>query len=153
MEEWKNEVRRQASAHHMCEENRTALSAVETKSEAVELYKKTIDWALEQGYPSLDTLRRHFSDCEQYGVYIDKEFHGETLMDHQVYVFHNCKGVVRTGLNRDKRIIPMMYFANGCAMTVVGVADAPAIVPLYIFGKNDISSEKSDFFEARVYVC
>lgn len=148
--ELKRLLRREASSHHMCEENRLALDSVETKAEAISLYKKTIDWALEEGYPSIPTLRRYFSDCEEYGIFVDKIFHGELLDEHQVYVFHNCRGQIRTGLNLQKQIIPMLYFANGCEMSVVGSGESVR-VPLYVFGTNDILAEKGDGLEFKFY--
>lgn len=139
--------------HHMCEENRTALESVETKADAIALYKRTIDWALEEGYPDMDTLRRYFSDCEAEGVYVDKEFHGEVLADHQVYVFHNCRGMVRTGLNVGQKIIPMLYFANGCDMEVQGISGQglSVRVPLYVFGGNNIRAEWSGDIHCVTY--
>lgn len=150
---WKKQLRREASAHHMCAENRDALEGVETKEQAIALYKKTIDWALEEGYPTLETLRRDFSDCEDYGIFIDRHFKGEVLNHHQVYVFHNCSGTIRTGLNLGKRIIPMLYFANGCDMNIKGVHN-PVMqvrVPLYVFGDNRISAEQSEDILCKTY--
>ena len=136
----------------MCEENRDALDAVENKEDAINLYKRTIDWALEEGYPDLGTIRKYFSDCEKYGVFVDKVFHGETLVEHQVYVFHSCSGKIRTGLNLEKRIIPMMYFANGCDMDVKGDGSGLAIrVPLYVFGPNRVGVEQSDDIQCLTY--
>ena len=151
--QWKRQLRRQASAHHMCAENRSALDAIETKGDAIALYKKTIDWALEEGYPSIDTIRSEFSDCEVYGVFVDKEFHGEVLTDQQVYVFHNCKGTVRVGLNKKKCIIPMLYFANGCDMDIKGIPGSAmqVRVPLYIFGQNRIGAEQSEDIICKTY--
>lgn len=151
--QWKRQLRREASAHHMCAENRHALDGVDTKSDAIALYKKTIDWALEEGYPNLSTLRRDFSDCESYGIFIDKHFNNERLTDHQVYVFHNCTGTVRTGLNVKRRIIPMMYFANGCNMNVRGIAGSAmqVRVPLYVFGDNRVIGEQSDDILCKIY--
>lgn len=150
---WKRQLRREASAHHMCAENRTALDAVDTKEKAIELYKKTIDWALEEGYPAIETLRRDFKDCEGQGVYIDRHFDGEILDQHQVYVFHNCTGTIRTGLNLKKRIIPMLYFANGCDMDVRGIRNSAmqVRVPLYIFGENRIGAEQSEDLLCKTY--
>lgn len=147
------QLRREASAHHMCEENRRALMGVENISDAIALYKKTIDWALEEGYPRIDTLRKYFSNCEEYGVFIDKHFNGENLIDQQVYVFHNCTGTIRTGLNLDKKIIPMLYFANGCNMNIESYLETGSqiIVPLYIFGQNVIHPEVSDNILCRVF--
>lgn len=145
-QEWKKQLRRQASEHHMCKENRDALEETTSRADAICLYKKTIDWALEEGFPNLETLRECFSDCEMNGIYIDKHFDGEVLDAHQVYVFHNCTGVIRTGLNVQKRIIPMLYFANGCDMRVecahrYGIS---TMVPLYVFGRNSIAGESSE---------
>lgn len=129
----------------MCADNRGSLESVEDKGEAIALYKKTIDWALEEGYPSIDTLRRYFTDCEVYGIFIDKHFDGEILDSHAVYVFHNCTGNIRTGLNVGRRIIPMLYFANGCDMHVDGISERKQVqVPLYIFGENNVSFGQSE---------
>jgi hypothetical protein len=143
---WQKQLRREASLHHMCEENRSALGSIETKVDAINLYKRTIDWALEEGYPCIQTLRRDFSDCEAAGVFVGKHFNGEILDDQQVYVFHECTGTIRTGLNVERSIIPMLYFANGCQMTVKGIPDTGfgVRVPLYIFGENEINCEQSE---------
>lgn len=152
-EQWKRQLRREASVHHMCAENRSALESVDTFEEAIALYKKTIDWALEEGYPNMRTLRAFFSHCEDFGIYIDREFHGDVLNVHQVYVFHNCRGTVRTGLNIGQRIIPMMYFANGCDMNVRGIPGSglQVRVPLYVFGENRVAGESSDDIQCKIY--
>lgn len=151
--QWKRQLRREASAHHMCAENRFALESADDKAAAIALYKKTIDWALEEGYPSLDTLRRDFSDCSVYGIFVDHHFNGDVLDAHSVYVFHNCTGTIRTGLNVGRRIIPMLYFANGCDMTVKGIpgSRSGARVPLYVFGDNRISAENSEDVNCVTY--
>lgn len=150
---WKKQLRREASAHHMCEENRTLLESVESKSDAIELYKRTIDWALEENYPNLETIRSCFSDCEAEGVFVDKHFTGEILTDHKVYIFHNCTGVIRVGLNVKMRIIPMLYFANGCQMTIkpLGSSRLDVRVPLYVFGDNRVNGEGSDEVVFKTY--
>lgn len=139
--------------HGMCKENRDALGSVETKRDAVALYKKTIDWALEEGYPDINTLRREFSDCEGEGIFVDKDFHGDILTDHKVYVFHHCRGTIRVGLNAKKRIIPMLYFANECDMDIKGIPGSAmqVRVPLYIFGPNRIGAEQSEDLLCKTY--
>lgn len=151
--DWKRQIRREASAHGMCRENRDALESIESKKEAIALYKKTIDWALEEGYPSYETLSHHFSDCEDMGIYVNKYFNGEILNEHSVYVFHHCSGIVRTGLNVNKRIIPMMYFANGCDMKILpsGRNNLDVRVPLYVFGDNGVLSVPSESVTFKVY--
>ena len=137
----------------MCAEYRDGLGSVETKHDAIALYKRCIDWALEEGYPSILTLRHDFSDCEEDGIFVDKVFNGECLDSQKVYVFHNCSGTIRVGLNRDKKIIPMLYFANGCDMDIKGIPGSAmqVRVPLYVFGLNRIGAEQSDDIICTTY--
>lgn len=140
---WKDILLRNGKLNSMCAENIAALKECETKSDAIELYKKTINWALERDYPSLEVLREEFAECHSDGIFVDHTFNGEILNEHQVYVFHNCRGTIKVGLNMDKAIIPMLYFANNCEMTVEGINATrimPDIVPCYVFGYNDISA-------------
>lgn len=151
---WKSYLQGLARKHRMCADNRAYLSACETKEEAIRLYKQTIDWALEEGYPDIDFLRKEFSHNEHQGLYLDHHFEGDILNEHQVYVFHNCTGHVRIGLNLAKKIIPMCYFANDCDMTILGFDGErifPDRVPLYIFGKNNITAQNTPSTEFRVY--
>lgn len=141
---WKDSLLRYGKLNSMCAENIEALKECETKSDAIQLYKKTIDWALERNYPSLEILRSEFADCQCDGLFIDYTFNGETLNEHQVYVFHNCKGTIKVGLNADKAIIPMLYLANNCEMTIEGINAMrvmPDIIPCYVFGDNSIAAE------------
>ena len=140
---WKDTLLRYGKLNSMCAENIDALKECETKSDAIQLYKKTIDWALERNYPNLEILRSDFSNYENEGLFIDHTFNGEILNEHQVYIFHNCKGTIKVGLNTDKAIIPMLYFANGCEMIIEGtnaMRVMPDIVPCYVFGYNDITT-------------
>ena len=151
---WKPHLQRLAREHKMCAENRAYLNTCETKADAIRLYKQTIDWALEEGYPDLDFLRKEFSQCQGEGIFIDQHFTGQALCEHQVYVFHHCTGTIRVGLNLAKKIIPMCYFANNCDMTILGVEedkDYPDRVPLYIFGENKINATNSPTMEVRIY--
>ena len=137
----------------MCEENRLALEEASSKEAAVALYLKTIDWALEEGYPRLDTLREYFMDCEPYGVFIDRKFHNELFIDKPVYVFHHCSGTIRVGLNRMKSTIPMVYVANGCNLHVQA-SDNLGLrtrVPIYNFGDNRVIGEDSENLVCKVY--
>ena len=141
---WKDSLLRYGKLNSMCAENIEALKECETKSDAILLYKKTIDWALERNYPTLEILRSEFADCQDDGLFIDHIFNGETLNENQVYVFHNCKGTIKVGLNTDKAIIPMLYFANNCEMRIEGINAMrvmPDIIPCYVFGDNSIAAE------------
>ena len=151
---WKPYLQQLACKHRMCADNRAYLNACETKEDAIRLYKQTIDWALEEDYPDLDFLRKEFSNQQSQGFYIDHHFEGDILNEQQVYVFHNCTGTIRVGLNLAKKIIPMCYFANNCDMTILGVEedkDYPDRVPLYIFGENKIDAKNSNTIEVRIF--
>lgn len=152
---WKPHLQRLAREHKMCTENRAYLNACEDKSDAIRLYKQTIDWALEEGYPDLDFLRKEFANHQGVGLFIDQHFDGTPLSEHQVYVFHNCTGHIRVGLNLAKKIIPMCYFANNCDMTILGFENEdgfmPDRVPLYIFGENKIVAKNTHTTEFRIY--
>ena len=117
----------------------------------VDYYLENPDWCLERNFPDMQTLRDHFTDLGNKGVFIDREFHGEVLNDLQVYVFHNCKGTVKVGLNLDKEIIPMLYFANGCRMRLapinVTLTRNAVRVPVYVFGANDISAHSNRYVD------
>lgn len=150
---WKPYLQRLARLHRMCDDNRAYLGACETKEDAIRLYKQTIDWALEEGYPDLVFLRKEFSTFGNEGFFVDHHFEGEVLNEHQIYVFHNCTGTIRVGLNIAKKIIPMLYFANDCEMTVIGIEgdEFHSRVPLYIFGDNNVKAENSSNLEVRIY--
>lgn len=150
----KSYLQRLAREKGMCADNRAYLNACETKSDAIRIYKQTIDWALENEYPDIDFIRKEFSNQQSDGLYVDHHFNGEILNEHQVYIFHNCTGTIRVGLNIAKKIIPMCYFANNCNMTILGIDDEcilPDRVPLYIFGKNKVNAKNSDSINVLIY--
>lgn len=99
----------------------------------IDYYLTNPDWCMERNFPSLELLRREFSDIGDKGVYVGKTFDGETLSGRQVYVFHNCKGLVNVAMDYENAVIPMLYFANGCDMTVgcKQSNDPPIRVPVY----------------------
>ena len=151
---WKPYLQRLAREHKMCADNRAYLNACETKEDAIRLYKQTIDWALEEEYPDLDFIRKEFANQERDGIYVCHHFDGDILNEQQVYVFHNCTGTIRVGLNLAKKIIPMCYFANKCDMKILGIDGErifPDRVPLYIFGDNKINASNSNTMEVRIY--
>lgn len=121
----------------------------------VDYYVANPDWCLERDFPTLPMLREHFPDAGNKGVYVDKTFHGELLNDLQTYIFHNCKGTIKVGLNVEKQLIPMLYLANGCRLRIIGIGDAvtkkPSEVPVYVFGKNDLSARDNKYVEFNIY--
>ena len=103
------------------------------RDELIAYYLECPDWCMERGFPSLDILRSEFSDIEDKGVYVGKTFNGEVFSDKQVYIFHDCKGTIKVAMDYDNAVIPMLYFANGCDITVSCEQpnDPPIIVPIY----------------------
>lgn len=126
--------------------------------ELVGYYVTNPDWCLERDFPDLRMLSDSFADCEEHGVFVNREFHGELLNDLQTYIFHHCRGTVRVGLNVDKGIIPMLYLANGCRLRIVGAGDvvppkpsARSVVPVYVFGKSDVSARDNRYVRFNRY--
>ena len=133
MLDWKEILIERAKKQGMCRENFTALERLSDRRSAVALYKKTVDWALENGYPGLDVIREHFNDMEQDGIYVDRDFGYDNVVS-QVSVFHNCSGSIRTGLNVGMMVIPMLYLANGSRLEIDGngSTDWAVTVPVYV---------------------
>lgn len=153
-ENWKEALLRQGKIKRMCADNLTALRLCETREQSITLYKKTIDWALENNYPPLSVIREDFHDCEDMGIFVDKKL-DITISKLQVYVFHNCKGIINVEMDYEGCNIPMLYFANGCDVKVTcKQKNRHAIrVPLYIFGENKIriaDTPNADFAEYRL---
>lgn len=96
-------------------------------------YLECPDWCLERGFPRLEMLRREFGDIGDRGVYVGRTFNGEVFSEKQVYVFHNCRGTILVAMDYEGAVIPMLYFANGCDITVsCEQENEPAIVvPIY----------------------
>lgn len=124
-------------------------------SAMVDYYVANPDWCLERNFPDLQTLREHFADCEERGVFVDRTFQGEVLNDLQTYIFHNCKGTIKVGLNVEKAIIPMLYLANGCRLQIVGMGDItpriPSQVPVYVFGDCDYVAQDNKHVNFSIY--
>ena len=133
MQDWKDILIERAKEQGMCRENFTALERLSDKKSAVALYKKTVDWALENGYPGLDVIRQYFNGMEPDGIYVDWNFKYDEVVS-QVAVFHNCSGTIRTGLNVETAVIPMLYLANGSRLVIDGNGrtDWAVTVPVYV---------------------
>lgn len=108
------------SGKTLCENYRGALERCETAAQAIRLYKSCISWALQEQYPTKDDLLT-FADKETLaanGVYVDMAFSGERIDGHICCVFLNCRGWIRTGLNTERGIIPMLYLSEGSDLKV-----------------------------------
>lgn len=151
MQDLKEQLMEQAREKGICADgyNEMRLNDVDA---LISYYLANPDWCLERNYPTLPFLREHFSNLEEKGVFVDMTFRGELLNDRQAYIFHNCKGTIKVGLNVEKANIPMLYLANGCRLKIQGVGEIVprdksdrTMVPIYIFGKNDVSAKDTKF--------
>jgi hypothetical protein len=116
------------------------------RDELIGYYLANPDWCMERSFPSLELLRREFSDIEDKGVFVGRTFNGEVFDKLQTYIFHDCKGTIRVAMDYENAVIPMLYFANGCRMRVeCEQTNDPAInVPLYIAEDCKVTGAKSD---------
>lgn len=108
------------SGKTLCDNYHTPLKACRTAAQAIRLYKNCISWALRERYPTKEDLAR-FTTREilaENGVYIDMEFDGQRIDNHICCVFLGCKGWIRTGLNKEKGIIPMLYLSDGSNLKI-----------------------------------
>lgn len=154
MSEWKKYLLRLAAKDKMCAPYRHALSECDSKEAAISLYKKDIDWALLNDYPTLKDLREEFVGYERNGIFIDHIFSGETFKQQQCYVLHHCFGEVAVDINLKEAIIPMIYLANGCKLTIrrANIENKyPITVPVYVFGENEVVAEDTSNISFRVY--
>lgn len=143
-----------ARAKGICAEGHQQMLASADIGDMVGYYVANPDWCLERGFPDLPTLREHFADVGHKGVFVGVTFHGELLNDLQAYVFHDCKGTIKVGLNVEKGSAPMLYLANGCRLHVVGdgpITKEPMQIPIYVFGKNDLSARDNRRVRFKVY--
>ncbi len=158
MEKLKSYLENKVSELGICESGMERLRGISDRASLIAYYIQHPDWCLERGFPDIRVLREFFSDCSEYGVFVDRIFHGELLNDSQTYIFHNCKGTINVGLNTEKAIIPMLYLANGSRLHIVGVGDIKpkkaserSIVPIYTFGKNDVSARDNRYVKFTRY--
>lgn len=116
------------------------------RDELIDYYVANPDWSIERGFPSLELLRREFTDIEDKGVFVGMTFNGEVFDKLQTYIFHDCKGTIRVAMDYNNAIIPMLYFANGCKIRVeCEQRNDPAInVPLYIAEDCKVVGAKTD---------
>ena len=120
----------------------------------IRYYITNPDWCMERRFPSLELLRREFSDIEDRGVFVGKTFNKDVFDSRQVYVFHDCKGTVTVGWDMENAIIPMIYCANGCDLTFVSDKAEnpnPVSVPVYVFGSNRIKVKSDRSIRFTVY--
>ena len=155
MDSLKDKLINTARAKGICADGYKQMLGSADVNAMVKYYVDNPDWCLERNFPDLQMLTEKFADCEDKGVFVNKIFQGELLNDLQTYVFHNCKGTIKVGLNVDKAIIPMLYLANGCELEIIGVGDVipfkPSEVPVYVFGKNLLVANENKYVKFKIY--
>lgn len=148
--DYKKDILDDIERHGVCGEYLEIARRARNMSDLISMYKHGAGWSLEHNSPSIDIIRKYAKRerLSLYGVFVDKHFQDELLWDQGVYVFLHCTGTIKTGLNVYSRIMPTLYFGNGCRMTIEsGNRERlliPARVPIYIYGKSVIQVESSD---------
>jgi hypothetical protein len=161
MEELRQILLSEAKTKSVCVDGYKTIAEAKDKESLVSYFLGILDWSLERGFPSMNTVRKYFTDCEHLGIFVDKEISPDMLLiNRQIYVFFHCTGLANVGFNYQSSLIPMLYFAEGCDMEVERLQERkkcelrhPAIrVPLYDFGDNKLtfrSSEKVHFIHFK----
>lgn len=141
----KESLMKDARIDGICTEGYSMMRRLDTDG-LIGYYLENPDWCIERGFPTIDILRREFSDIEDKGVFVGRTFDGGTFSRNQVYVFHDCKGHINVAMDYDNAVIPMLYFANGCAISV-GCAQSNTsaiIVPLYISEDSAVTADDNE---------
>lgn len=156
----KEQLTQQAVVLGICAQGQETMREAAGISGLIDYYIANPDWCMERDFPDYTTLMEYAEELAQRGIYVGKEFKGELLNKHQVYIFHRCKGKIKVALNEDEAMIPMFYVGNGCRLRFVGepatederkLALQPIDVPIYIFGKNDVAARDNKFAKFRTY--
>ncbi len=144
----------EAKHHNVCIDGLRGMSE-RNIDELVDYYIQNADWCIENNYPNYDTLKNEFAHYEHKGVFVDKKFNGEEFKSQQVYIFHNCEGVINVAIDLKRGIIPALYFANNCAITISCKQKecllSPIKVPLYVFGNNIIATKQTPYAQFTTY--
>lgn len=130
------------SGRPLCENYRNPLERCETAAQAIRLYKNCISWALQERYPTKTDLLNFASKevLAENGVFIDTTFDGERIDSHICCVFLNCEGRISTGLNIEKKVIPMLYFSEGSNLDVIVDDSLIKPIPVELYYGSRITS-------------
>ena len=74
--QWKETLMEDARRGGICAEGYGLMRGYD-RDELIGYYLSNPDWSIERGFPSLELLRREFSDIEDKGVFVGKTFDGE----------------------------------------------------------------------------
>lgn len=155
MQELKETLLDMARKSGVCTDGYGKMLRLSDKGELVDYYLTIPDWCLERNFPDLQTLRDHFSDVTEKGVFVGRTFDGEEFSSRQAYVFHDCNGTIRVAMDIENAIIPMLYIANGCRLRIIcdrqEYSGMPIPVPVYVFGDNEVETFGSDCATFRIY--
>lgn len=140
------------SGNTLCSNYRAPLERCTDLRQAARLYKSCISWALQERYPTKEELLKMATKEElaENGIYIDTHFDGEIVNDFLCCVFIGCTGIIKTGFNKDKKIIPMLYFSENTDLRVVlSGEDILGKIPVELYYGSSIESDSIDKFSIK----
>lgn len=147
-EEIKQQLIADAQAVGICSDGLAHLQD-STIDDAVGYYVQNPNWGIERNFPTLEFIAENFADCEDMGVFVNKQFKGEVLSGKQTYILHNCKGHVYVEMDYKKRIIPMLYLANGSRLSIRCNQQenkcSAIIVPIYVDESSQVKAKDNYF--------
>lgn len=139
------------SGKTLCDNYKNPLERCQTPAQAIRLFKNCISWALQERYPTKEELLQ-FADKDtlaENGVYIDREFNGECINDFICCVFINCTGIIKTGYNMQKKILPMFYLSEGSGLEIIPDRNLlPRSIPIELYYGSNVylSNRNADKF-------
>lgn len=156
MKETKEYLSYLAKKNGICNNGLNHIRNCQTFADLIQYYKENPDWCLERNFPTIGFMLSHKKECEEAGIFIDKTFNGETLIQEQAYIMINCIGNVHTGLNARDSVIPMFYIAGDSHLEFTGTSDfaftKPTVVPVYCFGRHATAKINNDrAVEFKIY--
>ena len=143
MSNWKQTLLQEAREKGMCGDYFEPLSRCADKITAIELYMKEPRWALSHDYPTLNELREWFPIYGLEGLFVGREFKGESLLECMCYALHACDGEIRTGLNLQKAIIPDIHISNGCHLKIKSEG-TPVRIDIFVYGDDNVIETEGD---------
>lgn len=134
-------------AKGLCQQWQKKLRSGVSKKRLIDLYIRGIDFCISNDFPTLDFIRENFSDCQEYGVFVDEMVQRANMPD--MVLEGDCKAemmyngyTVSRAYVRHNSEAKIQVFGNACltvdvfdnAHLVIAVAGTRARVLVNVYG-------------------